>query len=100
MPYAVDMSDTGHTARLEARVPSRVLDMIRRAAELRGISVTSFVIEATAEKAGQVIEQMESIRLTREEQARFAEALLNPPEPTEALRDAAKRHRDLVASKS
>jgi hypothetical protein len=36
------------------------------------------------------------IRLSAEDQRVFAEAILNPPEPTPALRRAARRHRELI----
>lgn len=36
------------------------------------------------------------IRLSAEDQRVFAEAILNPPEPTPALRRAARRHRELT----
>ena len=40
-------------------------------------------------------ETAEIIRLSVEDQRRFVEAILNPPEPTPALRRAFQRHRKL-----
>ena len=36
------------------------------------------------------------MRLAREDQIRFAEALLDPPEPNARLARAAKRHSELI----
>jgi uncharacterized protein (DUF1778 family) len=36
------------------------------------------------------------MRLTREDQIRFAEALIDPPEPNERLTRAAWRHSELI----
>ena len=36
------------------------------------------------------------MRLAREDQIRFAEALINPPKPNERLIRAAKRHAELI----
>ena len=44
------------------------------------------------------IEQAHIIRLSLEDQRRFAEAILNPPAPNKALRRAAKAYKALIAS--
>jgi uncharacterized protein (DUF1778 family) len=40
--------------------------------------------------------EVEIIRLSAEDQRAFAVAILNPPEPTPALRRAFRRHRELI----
>ena len=87
---------TEHTARLEARLPSSVYATITRAAELKGRTVTDFVVSAAHAAAQQAIEEEGIIRLSAEDQIRFAEALLNPPLPGETLRRAARLYRDQV----
>jgi uncharacterized protein (DUF1778 family) len=42
------------------------------------------------------VEQAHVIRLSLEDQRAFVEAILNPPEPTTALRRAFPRHRELI----
>jgi uncharacterized protein (DUF1778 family) len=42
------------------------------------------------------IEETQIIRLSLEDQRAFADAILNPPEPTPALRRAFRRHRELI----
>ena len=77
------------TARLEARIPVQVYDLMQRAARLRGLTLTGYLIATAGEDA-------EIVRLAREDQIRFAEALINPPKPNERLARAAKRHAELI----
>ena len=90
---------TENTARLEARLPSSVYATTTRAAELKGRTVTDFVVSAAHAAAQRAIEEEGIIRLSAEDQQRFAEALLDPPAPNEALRRAARRHRDQVETR-
>jgi uncharacterized protein (DUF1778 family) len=84
------------TARLEARVKPEVLAVLKRAAEIEGRSLTDFVVHAAMEAAEQRIERTQIIRLSLEDQEAFARAILDPPEPTEALKRAFRYHRDLI----
>lgn len=84
------------TARLEARIPARIYSQMRRAAELRGMTLTGYLIATAGEQARREVEEAEIIRLSREDQIRFAEALIDPPEPNARLRKAAERHAALV----
>jgi uncharacterized protein (DUF1778 family) len=86
----------GDTARLEARIPVQVYDQMQRAARLRGMTLTGYLIATAGEDARRVVEEAEIMRLARADQVRFAEALIDPPEPNERLRRAAKRHADLI----
>ena len=69
--------------------------MLKRAAEIEGRTLTDFVVSAAREAACRTIEQTEIIRLSVEDQRQIAEALLNPPEPTAALKRAFQRRREL-----
>ncbi len=84
------------TARLEARLPVDVHAMLKRAAQIQGRTLTDFVVTAAQEAARHAIEDAEIIRLSAEGQRRFADAMLNPPEPNEALKRAFEHHRRLV----
>ena len=83
------------TARLEARLPNDVMARLKRAAEIQGRTLTDFVVAAADEAACRTIEQTEIIHLSLEDQRQLAEAILNPPEPNEALKKAAKQYREL-----
>ena len=88
--------EPNRTARLEARIAPDALAVVKRAAELQGRSVSDFVVAAAQEAANRAIADTEIIRLSVEDQRRFAEALLNPPAPNHALRRAMKLHAEQV----
>ena len=84
------------TARLEVRVPVQVYDQLQRAARLRGMTLSGYVIATAGEDARRVVEDADILRLAREDQVRFAEALIDPPTPNERLTRAAQRHAELI----
>jgi uncharacterized protein (DUF1778 family) len=86
------------TERLEARVSRQQKKLFQRAAELRGVTLTDFLIVSLQEAATKTIEDHNTVRLTIEEQKAFVEALMNPPAPNQNLRRAAERHRKTVAA--
>lgn len=88
---------SNRAARFEARITSEVQRQLKRAAELEGRSVSDFVMTAAVEAAQRTIERSETILVTLDEHERLWEAIHNPPEPTQALREAFKAHRDLIA---
>jgi len=91
-------SEVRAPARLEARLPREVMGRLRRAAEIRGRTLTDFVVAAADEAACRAIEETEIIRLSMEGQRQIAAAILDPPPPTAALRRAAKRYRELAGA--
>lgn len=102
MPYPwserrAAMSSSAMTARLEARITPDLHTMLKRAAEIQGRTMTDFVTEVLLSAAQRTIEQAGIIKISLEDQARFAEALLAPPAPTPALRRAFARRRELAA---
>lgn len=87
---------TNRSARLQVRIPSYALALVKRAAELDGLSVSDFVAAASLESAKRTIEDTRIGPLAAEDQARFAELLLNPPEPSEGMQRARQAHARLV----
>jgi uncharacterized protein (DUF1778 family) len=83
---------TEQTSRLEARLPTSIYALVKHAAELKGRSITDFVVSAAHDAAQRAIEEEGVLRLSAEDQQRFAEALINPPEPGEALQRAKRLH--------
>ena len=88
--------ESNRTSRIEARISPDALQVVKRAAELQGRSVSDFIVAAAQEAAQRTIEESHIIRLSVEDQARFAELLLNPPEPSHALKRAKEAHSRLV----
>lgn len=84
------------TVRLEARIPVQIYDQMQRAARLRGMTLTGYLIATAGEGARRVIEDADIMRLAREDQIRFVEALIDPPKPSARLARAAKRHAELI----
>ncbi|RWF49341.1 MULTISPECIES: DUF1778 domain-containing protein [unclassified Mesorhizobium] len=84
------------TARIEARISPDMLSVVKRAAEIQGRSVSDFVVAAAQEAAQRTIEETAIIRLSIEDQRALVEAILDPPEPNEALRKAADAYKRVV----
>jgi uncharacterized protein (DUF1778 family) len=76
---------------LEARLTGRQKALLKRAAALRGRTLTDFVVSAAEEAAERVIRSEYVISLGAEDSAAFAAALLSPPDPNPELRAAAER---------
>jgi uncharacterized protein (DUF1778 family) len=89
-------SEAQRTARVEARIAPESLDLIRRAAEIQGRSISDFMVAAAHEAAQKAIAEVEVLRLSRQAQEQFAALVLKPPAPSAALVRAFKRHRALI----
>ncbi|MGA2483566.1 MAG: DUF1778 domain-containing protein [Candidatus Acidiferrales bacterium] len=78
--------------RLEARVTREQKRIIERAAELRGTTVTDFVVVSAQQAATETIKDFETLSLRDEAREVFVNAILNPPAPNTAARAAARRY--------
>ena len=67
--------------------------LLQRAAVLSGRTLSEFVVASAQDAARRVIAEHESIRLSREEQSAFVQALLQPPAPNARLKRAAEAYR-------
>ncbi|HUG22573.1 DUF1778 domain-containing protein [Piscinibacter sp.] len=83
-------------ARLEFRVSDETQELFKRASEMTGRTMTDFVITAAAEAAHQAIERAEVVRISLKSQECFADALLSPPKPNDALKRAFERRRQMI----
>ena len=86
---------SNRTARVEARISPDALAVVKRAAEIQGRSVSEFIVDAAQEAAQRTIEETTIIRLSVEDQRLIMDAILNPPEPNEALQRAFDDRRKL-----
>ena len=90
-------AETPRTARVEARIAPEALAVVRRAAELQGRSVSDFLVAAALKDAQRTIEDAQIIRLSVEDQQRFAELLIDPPPLAPAMERALKARQRLIA---
>jgi len=88
--------DNPKTDRLEARIPHVLKERLERAAALEGTRISEFVTRHLFEATEHVIQTHEMMTLTEADTARFVDAVLNPPEPNQALRKAAERSRQVL----
>ena len=79
--------------RLEARIDPDQKRLIERAAELRGTTLTDFIVSKMREAAVETIRDYETLQLRDESREVFVAALLNPPEPNEVAKRAAARYK-------
>ncbi|NJM18328.1 MAG: DUF1778 domain-containing protein [Richelia sp. RM2_1_2] len=83
-------------ARLEARVNPEIKDLWQKAADLQGVTLTDFVIASVQAAACKVIEQQQTLKLNREDALSFVEAILNPSQPSDTLREATSRYKQVM----
>ena len=81
--------------RLAMRVPAALKDKYTRAAELRGETFSGWAKHVLDEAAERQIREHEFTHMALSDRVAFMEAVLNPPAPTEAAVEAAKRYRKL-----
>src|SRR5579864_2432989 len=79
--------------RLEARITPDQKRLIERAAELRGTTVTEFVVASVQQAAANAIKEFEVLILRDQARKVFVNEILNPPFPNEAARTAARRYK-------
>ena len=90
----------GRYERLEARVSPDLKRLFQQAADMRGVTLSDFLINSAHDVAVQTVEQHKVIRLGLEDSRVFAEALLSPPAPKERLRAAARHYLRRLKSRS
>ena len=83
--------------RVMARVSSEQKRLLQRGAEIRGQTLTEFVVAAAQEAATRAIVDHEVIELSVRDSRAFAEGMLNPPPINETLRAAARRYKKSMA---
>jgi uncharacterized protein (DUF1778 family) len=95
MDVAEQTGAEAKSERLNARITPSAKALLEQASHLEGRSVTDFVVAKATEAAIRTIAEHERIVLEAQERERFFAALLEPPRPTEAAREAVKRYREV-----
>lgn len=91
LPARTVRSNRVQTERLEARVAAEQKAFFQRAATLRGVSLTEFMVASMREAAVKTIEEHELV-LSAKDQQTLIDVLMNPPEPNAALLAAAENY--------
>jgi uncharacterized protein (DUF1778 family) len=86
--------------RLEASITREQKELFQQAADIQGRTLTDFVISSVADAAKRVIQEHEMMVLSVRDREVFVEALLNPPEPSDKLRAAASRYKQIIGASS
>ncbi len=77
--------------RLEARITSEKKEILQRAAAIKGVSLSDFVVATAYDEAARTIEAHEVIRLSLRDSALFLKALDRPSPATAATKRRFKR---------
>src|SRR5437764_6856981 len=84
--------------RLEARITPDQKRLIERAAELRGTTITEFVVLSAQQAAASTIKDFETLTIRNKDREIFIDAVLSPPAPNSAARSAARRYKAQMRS--
>jgi uncharacterized protein (DUF1778 family) len=84
--------------RLEARVTPAQKRLIERAAQIRGTSVTDFIVSKMQEIAAETIKHYESMELRDDARELFVQSLLDPREPNKKAKTAVARYKKVIGS--
>ena len=81
------MATTLKNARMELKTTEEAKELLSLAAALDGMDLTAFVLGPAMDQARKVLSEHANISLTREGQAKLVSLLLQPTEPTDAMRE-------------
>jgi len=91
--------DERNTERMNFRTKPRIKETIQRAAALAGVDDSVFTMNAAYRSAMETIEAHERTALQPVDHAAFFAALDTPPAPTDKLRAAFNRHKEMIDSR-
>jgi uncharacterized protein (DUF1778 family) len=81
--------------RFDMRLTEELKRRVEHAAELRGATVSSYVKTVLSQAADMDIQNHKLANLTLADREAFAQAIINPPDPSAKSVQAAKRYKDL-----
>jgi len=88
------------TERLETRTTKKDKLLIAKAANLKGMTTSQFVLSVARDKAFDVISESEQVLKSQKDKEIFVEALINPPAPNQELKTAFKEFKRTYAKAS
>jgi uncharacterized protein (DUF1778 family) len=88
------------TTRIEAKVTPETKALIQQAADIESSTLADFLSKSAQAAAQQTIANHNVLKLSAEGSRAFAEAILNPKEPNQKLKDAATRYKQVFGNES
>jgi uncharacterized protein (DUF1778 family) len=86
--------------RIEARIAPETKAMIQQAADIESCSLAEYLSKSAQAAAQLTIANHNVLKLSAEGSRAFADAILNPKEPNQKLKDAMKRHQQVIGDVS
>jgi uncharacterized protein (DUF1778 family) len=86
--------------RIEARISPETKAMIQQAADIESCSLAEYLSKSAQAAAQQTIANHNVLKLSAEGSRAFAEAILNPREPNQKLKEVMKRHQQVIGDVS
>jgi uncharacterized protein (DUF1778 family) len=86
--------------RIEARISPETKAMIQQAADIESCSLAEYLSKSAQAAAQLTIANHNVLKLSAEGSRAFADAILNPKEPNQKLKDAMKRHQQVIGDVS
>ncbi len=65
-------------------------------AVLYGTTINQFIVQAAVERANEVLQSMETLKLSSRDAQAFLDALAKPPKPNKNLLEAVRAHDKLI----
>ncbi len=90
------MNSMADNIRITAQVSDPMAEKLQAAADLTGVSLDDFVIQAALEKAGAIIDREETIWYSREDAEWLIGLLDSPAQPNAKLSQAFERYKNKV----
>ncbi len=88
------------TTRIEAKVSPETKALIQQAADIESSTLADYLSKSAQQAAQQTIANHNVLKLSAEGSRAFAEAILNPKEPNQKLKDAAIRYKQVFGNES
>jgi uncharacterized protein (DUF1778 family) len=79
------------TARVSARIAPGVYNTLAEASEITGSTLNQFIVHAALEKAQNIIDRENKIRLNKQSSDQLFELIENPPKPNHKLVETMKQ---------
>jgi len=88
------MAVASRTERTEARLLPEQKQRIERAARIKGMSLSDFIVQNADAAAIRTIQEQQTWSLDTHDRNRFVDAILDPPEPSVRLKASLQRYRE------